>query len=519
MVDFSLENAPSRHGAALANADSGRPPDGSPHVLVPTPLERPGSPLADTREQKKVKNSKGSIVENPLWEDMETMSHVEHQPTPKTHVGIHGSTNHDATETDTTQPGMVNKSGTKSYANSVMGNTGKQKQSTTTNYLDNVVVHDEDCIVERDGSFPIVRFSERVHDQIDQCMRNVLVLCLLGRNIGFKTLLSRIQMLWKPVGTRRRKLRVANDSTRSVNVQAPIAGGSRFGVLETVEDDQEPMVDVALPKRNSLTQQGKVSITTSTSEAVGPAHPIRHNPAYLASNPEKRSKTMKTKASGVTVVPMVAGQPTKVFSHKSGSSKTHAAVSIVEKGHGASARPGIRVNKQHVAVTKQTKATHPSLGLRGNNVNPGSQVQPAIQEWVQHVCNKIVEICNQVGSTGTKQRLLTLENENMLVSNSDSGADDEDMTVSVEDDTEALHERALVQGHGRLLILAHIEELLRQNWLVEFRSIHREGNSIADTLAKLVCLGDLNYTWFVEPPAAVRHLLQKEFPYGNTTNT
>ncbi|KAK8554919.1 hypothetical protein V6N13_118600 [Hibiscus sabdariffa] len=369
MVDFSLENAPSRHGAALANADSGRPPDGSPHVLVPTPLERPGSPLADTREQKKVKNSKGSIVENPLWEDMETMSHVEHQPTPKTHVGIHGSTNHDATETDTTQPGMVNKSGTKSYANSVMGNTG----------------------------------------------------------------------------TRRRKLRVANDSTRSVNVQAPIAGGSRFGVLETVEDDQEPMVDVALPKRNSLTQQGKVSITTSTSEAVGPAHPIRHNPAYLASNPEKRSKTMKTKASGVTVVPMVAGQPTKVFSHKSGSSKTHAAVSIVEKGHGASARPGIRVNKQHVAVTKQTKATHPSLGLRGNNVNPGSQVQPAIQEWVQHVCNKIVEICNQVGSTGTKQRLLTLENENMLVSNSDSGADDEDMTVSVEDDTEALHERALVQ--------------------------------------------------------------------------
>ncbi|KAL4323557.1 hypothetical protein GQ457_11G000710 [Hibiscus cannabinus] len=486
-----------------------------------------------------------------------------------THFGIHGSTNHDVTETDTTQPGMVNKSGMKSYVDSVMGNNGKHKHSTTTNYLDNVIVHDEDCIVERDGSFPIVRFSDRVHDQIDQCMRNVLVLRLLGHTIGFKTLLSRIQMLWKHVvefhlididnnyflvqfaseqdymkvlmggpwtiygnyltiqiaeavgnvvkvdyntlegergkfarlallvdlnkpkyghahelcesrsttetdtlngeslcpikensaspgvigtelygpwmnaGTRRRKPRVANDSTRSVNIQAPIAGGSRFSVLETVEDDQEPMVDVSLPKRNSLTQQEKVSITTSTSEAVGPAHPIRHNPAYLASNPEKRSKAMKTKASGVIVVPMV----------------------------------------------------------------------------VHHVSNKIVEIGNQVGSIGSKQRLLTLENESVLVSNSDSGADDEDMTVSVVDDTEALHERALVQGHGRMLILAHIKELLRQNWLVEFRSIHRERNSIAYTLAKLVCLRDLNYTWFVEPPVAVRLLLQKKFPYGNTTTT
>ncbi|KAL4353283.1 hypothetical protein GQ457_06G010470 [Hibiscus cannabinus] len=645
MVDFSLANAPSRHGAALAKADSGRPPDGFPQILVPSPLERPGSPLADTREQKKVKNSKGSIVENPLWEAMETMSNVEHQSTPTTHDRIDGNTSHDAAETDTTQSGLVNKSGAKSYADFVMGNNSKPKQSTNTNYLDNVVVHDEDCIVERNGSCPIVRFSERVHDQIDQCMRNVLVLRLLGRNIGFKTLLSRIQMLWKPVGefrlididnnyfsvqfaseqdymkvlmggpwtvygnyltiqpwsrkfstsekhpsqvlvwvrlsglpykyytkalfrriaeaignvvkvdyntlegdrgrfahlallvdlnkpllscvgidgfvqkveyenlsqicftcgkyghaqelcesrsttetdtvndeprrpikensaslgdigtelygpwmnagTRRRKPRVANDSTRSVNVQAPTIGGSRFGVLETVEDDQEPMVEVVLPKRNSLPQQEKVSITTSTSEDVGPAHPIRHNPAYLASNPEKRSKIMKTKASGVTVVPMVAGQPTKVFTHKSSSSKTHAAVSIVEKGHGASARPGIQVNKQHAAVTKQTKATLPSLGLRGNNVNTGSQVQPAIQEWVQHVSNKIVEIGNQIGSTGTKQRLLTLENASMLVSNSDSGADDEDMTVSVEDDTEDLHGRALVQRYCRSFFREH----------------------------------------------------------------
>ncbi|KAK9046967.1 hypothetical protein V6N11_052836 [Hibiscus sabdariffa] len=44
-------------------------------------------------------------------------------------------------------------------------------------------------------------------------------------------------------------------------------------------------------------------------------------------------------------------------------------------------------------------------------------------------------------------------------------------------------------GDGRMLILAHIKELFWQNWIVEFDSIHREGNTLADTLAKLARLG------------------------------
>ncbi|KAK8997879.1 hypothetical protein V6N11_012415 [Hibiscus sabdariffa] len=32
---------------------------------------------------------------------------------------------------------------------------------------DEVVVHDEDCIVDESSEFPMIRFSDRVHDKVD----------------------------------------------------------------------------------------------------------------------------------------------------------------------------------------------------------------------------------------------------------------------------------------------------------------------------------------------------------------
>ncbi|KAL4277875.1 hypothetical protein GQ457_03G022350 [Hibiscus cannabinus] len=64
--------------------------------------------------------------------------------------------------------------------------------------LHKVVVLDEDCVVNREGQFPTIKFSERVHDQIDSTMRNVIIVHLLGRNIGYQSLLNRIHALWKP---------------------------------------------------------------------------------------------------------------------------------------------------------------------------------------------------------------------------------------------------------------------------------------------------------------------------------
>ncbi|KAK8530730.1 hypothetical protein V6N13_030676 [Hibiscus sabdariffa] len=50
---------------------------------------------------------------------------------------------------------------------------------------DAVEVLDEDCVIGNSGSFLTIEFSERVHSQIDRSMRNVIVVRLLERRIGY----------------------------------------------------------------------------------------------------------------------------------------------------------------------------------------------------------------------------------------------------------------------------------------------------------------------------------------------
>ncbi|KAL4367388.1 hypothetical protein GQ457_05G014640 [Hibiscus cannabinus] len=63
-----------------------------------------------------------------------------------------------------------------------------------------VVVLDGDCVISESGDYPPIKFSARVHDQIDHSMRNVIIVRLLGCNIGYGTLLNCLHALWKPKG-------------------------------------------------------------------------------------------------------------------------------------------------------------------------------------------------------------------------------------------------------------------------------------------------------------------------------
>ncbi|KAK9042990.1 hypothetical protein V6N11_071342 [Hibiscus sabdariffa] len=65
---------------------------------------------------------------------------------------------------------------------------------------DKVIVLDEDCIISDYEDFPTIKFSNRVHDQIDRNMKNVIIVRLLGRNISYGTLLNRFHAMWKPKG-------------------------------------------------------------------------------------------------------------------------------------------------------------------------------------------------------------------------------------------------------------------------------------------------------------------------------
>ncbi|KAL4388900.1 hypothetical protein GQ457_09G004750 [Hibiscus cannabinus] len=170
---------------------NGRPPDGVPLVSSGPVLERPGSPLtaAVQSEAKRVRLPK----EIRLAGDYTAMD-VEGEPgLQEGHKGVVELLSDSGQNPEITRV---------SYANMVGRTLRKEDQFQDGVALDpnKVIVLDEDCTVNRTGKFPTIKFSERVHDQIDSAMKNVIIVRLLGRNIGFQTLLNRIHILWKPNG-------------------------------------------------------------------------------------------------------------------------------------------------------------------------------------------------------------------------------------------------------------------------------------------------------------------------------
>ncbi|KAL4297051.1 hypothetical protein GQ457_12G005610 [Hibiscus cannabinus] len=178
--------------ALASSLVNGRPPDQVSRVVSGPVLERPGSPLAEEvqRDNKKVRNQGGVDADESVTEmDVETdtgttENSMRSGDLAKEQVRL---------STDTTRL---------SYANVVGKSQSKGGFSSDGLELDphKVVVLDEDCVVDREGKFPTIKFSKRVHDQIDSTMRNVIIVRLLGRNIGYQSLLNRIHALWKPSG-------------------------------------------------------------------------------------------------------------------------------------------------------------------------------------------------------------------------------------------------------------------------------------------------------------------------------
>ncbi|KAK8502246.1 hypothetical protein V6N12_011664 [Hibiscus sabdariffa] len=88
------------------------------------------------------------------------------------------------------------------YAKKVVGlfEKGKCACSRRDLIVDNTVVIEDDVIIDRIGLFPFIKFSDHIHEQIDVSMNNIIIDRLLGRSIGYKALLLRIQTLRKLVG-------------------------------------------------------------------------------------------------------------------------------------------------------------------------------------------------------------------------------------------------------------------------------------------------------------------------------
>ncbi|KAK8487930.1 hypothetical protein V6N11_014387, partial [Hibiscus sabdariffa] len=287
---------------AVVDHDEGRPPDIIPQVSFGPTLERLSSPLA---------------LEDQRFSKPET---VNQSDLPNQVPGVQGAS-----------PKI-------SYARMVAGDIGSNNNFDDIVDLtpDKVIVRDEDCVIDHSGEYPTIAFSDHVHDQIDQCMRQTIIVRLLGRNIGYQTLLNRIHALWKLLGEevcpRNEKVKdkavqttssvedlvikyknaeggdglygpwmmVDNRRRRPANVGRDVrdkqlgsagANGSRFYVLNV--DDIEYVQD-ASPERNT-SRSVQVMDTIDPNSIITPAPVITQSDevvkstAYRASNPTKKS--------------------------------------------------------------------------------------------------------------------------------------------------------------------------------------------------------------------------------------
>ncbi|KAE8708652.1 hypothetical protein F3Y22_tig00110336pilonHSYRG00051 [Hibiscus syriacus] len=94
----------------------------------------------------------------------------------------------------------VDTSRKQSYANDVSGSSKQGVDEVSLQAMDEVIVLDEECVVDNNGPYSSIHFADQVHDRIDYSMRRWMIVRLLGRAIGFKTLLTQIRILWQLQG-------------------------------------------------------------------------------------------------------------------------------------------------------------------------------------------------------------------------------------------------------------------------------------------------------------------------------
>ncbi|KAK8556760.1 hypothetical protein V6N12_003155 [Hibiscus sabdariffa] len=221
-----------------------------------------------------------------------------------------------------------------SYANVVLEGNQSIPKTTPTQFVDT------------DATIPSIQFLDRVHDQVDNNMRNAIIVRLLGRSIGFEALESRINALWKPVpehcsqpnsdGT------VVNDVPKAHEVsEANLFGswmvveskcrrngvntivashgnstriGGQFAALQ-IEDPMEqmgverPVVEQPVnPTVVSQQEQG-------SSMKIPPMKSLHRNEAYLASNPDKKNLSSKHNNVAAEVIPLSKDRGARVIHH------------------------------------------------------------------------------------------------------------------------------------------------------------------------------------------------------------
>ncbi|KAL4303128.1 hypothetical protein GQ457_10G006190 [Hibiscus cannabinus] len=163
----------------------GRPPDAMVAVELVGSLERPGSPVPQAVQPLQ---KRGRGLDEPMLVD--------------DNLGVEGAEVRDLEGSG--QHPMIPKGGMcglplPSFKDKLLGDKGVSCKSRSINDLD-VEVREEDVRIGGSSTLPEIQFSIRVHDQVDAQLGTAVVIRLLGKSIGYRALLNRVQALWNPKG-------------------------------------------------------------------------------------------------------------------------------------------------------------------------------------------------------------------------------------------------------------------------------------------------------------------------------
>ncbi|KAK8985050.1 hypothetical protein V6N11_082667 [Hibiscus sabdariffa] len=291
----------------------GRLSDNTPVMIMFQSHERPISPALDvnnpaSKNQKMIPSHIGVFADGSVPNNVSYAAMAGHEPNP------HGKSNISSSLSD-----------------------------------DDIVVLEDDYVIDQFGKIPSIKFSNHVHEQIDNSMRNTIIVRLLGRSIGFRTLQTSCGVYGRSKETcgsqdgrgqydlsldtkegtarvvppesseggisKNERSGVDNGSGNSAN------SGSRFTAL-LVEDGVDAQ-EKSLPVVDANNNKGPKVISNPPR--------ILQNDAYMKSNPTKKSKEVGHRDDKVTSTQIRVDKDVVIISQDDvGSLDRHTAITLME---------------------------------------------------------------------------------------------------------------------------------------------------------------------------------------------
>ncbi|KAK9046118.1 hypothetical protein V6N11_052018 [Hibiscus sabdariffa] len=374
--------------ALLSSTVNGRPPDALPLVCSGPVLERPGSPLADDiqRDIKKLKGPETAILADasaPMEFD-------------ESHSGKEGPVEIvDLSPEHGRDSGVTGGKSRVSYA-SVVGRSLKGDEQVQDGVVldpNKVIVLDEDCVVNRDGQFPTIRFSSR-----DLCSHTVRKTTdsadaeqptnNINAPVRPDTSAEGLFGPWMVVDTRRRRTLAGKSAPKGVDAGLHRVNGSRFAILGKDSGLSElEQISVAEGDVQQSSRNVQEHLTSG-----GPSLEILGNKKSGSTNTVDDSRSIagrslaprKGVAAKAVVMPMVEGRTVFVVEH-AGHGASHSAVSIVEQGHGGCSGDPIVQGKRMGGKAKGVKENV----KQGLKIRKSSDVRTisrlVLSEWVDNM--------------------------------------------------------------------------------------------------------------------------------------